>query len=396
MVKNIVVGVTGGIAAYKALDVISNLRKKGYLIDVIMTKSACEFVQPLSFQTLSQNKVTIDTFETPAKWEVEHIELAKKADLFLIVPATANILGKIAHGIADDMLSTTIMATTAPVLFAPAMNTNMYENPIVKENIEYLKQKGYQFVEPARGFLACGDIGKGKLAPVEEIIGQATQVLEESKPLDGKHLLVTAGPTVEGIDPMRYLSNYSSGKMGYEIAQEAAKMGARVKLISGPTSLPCPIGVERIEVQSALEMYDAVHEAFEWSDVVIKAAAVADYRPTKTSSQKLKKDEGNLTIELTRNPDILKSLGEQKANKILIGFAAETNNLLEYASHKIKTKNLDFIVANNIAKEGAGFRGDTNIITIIKPDGSTKAYGQMSKKQVAKIILEEVVRVSGT
>ena len=390
MHKNIVIGVTGGIAAYKALDIISNLRKEGYLIDVIMTKNACEFVQPLSFQTLSQNKVTINTFETPVKWEVEHIELAKKADLFLIAPATANILAKIAHGIADDMLSTTIMATQAPVFFAPAMNTNMYENPIVQENIQYLKEKGYQFIEPASGFLACGDIGKGKLAPVEQIIEKVIEVLSEPIPLKGKHLLVTAGPTVEAIDPMRYLSNYSSGKMGYEIAEEAAKMGAKVKLISGPTSLHCPRNVEKIDVQSALEMYNAVHEAFEWADVVIKAAAVADYRPIEISSQKLKKEEDNLVIKLTRNPDILKSLGKKKANKILVGFAAETNNLLEYAKDKMKAKNLDFIVANNISKEGAGFGEDTNIVTIIKSDGSSRAYKQMPKKQVARIILDEI------
>ncbi|NLI89324.1 MAG: bifunctional phosphopantothenoylcysteine decarboxylase/phosphopantothenate--cysteine ligase CoaBC [Epulopiscium sp.] len=390
MSKNIVIGVTGGIAAYKMLDVTSTLRKKGYEVDVIMTKNACEFVQPLSFQTISGNKVIVDTFEPVPRWEVEHIELAKKADLFLVAPATANILGKIANGIADDMLTTTIMATKAPVILAPAMNTNMYDNPIVQENIEYLKQKGYEFIEPASGFLACGDIGKGRLASPEDITDKVISSLEKDRSLDGRRILITAGPTIEEIDPVRYLSNHSSGKMGYEIAEEAVKMGADVRLISGPTSLPCPKGVKRIGVKSARDMYQAVHQEFDWSDVVIKVAAVADYRPVEVSSNKLKKDKDNLTIELEKNPDILKSLGEKKANKILIGFAAESNNLIDYASKKLKDKNLDFIVANNITEEGAGFGGDTNLVTIIKSDGSIKSYEKMTKKEVARIVLGTV------
>lgn len=390
MSKNIVIGVTGGIAAYKMLDVTSALRKRGYEVDVVMTKNACEFVQPLSFQTISGNKVIVDTFEPVPKWEVEHIELAKKADLFLVAPATANILGKVANGIADDMLTTTIMATKAQVIFAPAMNTNMYDNPIVQENIEYLKQKGYEFIEPASGFLACGDIGKGRLASPEDIIDKVIYSLEQGKTLEGRRILITAGPTIEEIDPVRYLSNYSSGKMGYEIAEEAVKMGADVRLISGPTSLPCPKGVERINVKSAKDMYQAVHQEFDWSEVVIKVAAVADYRPVQASSHKLKKDKDSLTIELERNPDILKSLGEKKGNKILIGFAAESNNLIDYASKKLKDKNLDFIVANNIMEEGAGFGGDTNLVTIIKSDGSIKSYEKMTKKEVARIVLGTV------
>ena len=390
MSKNIVIGVTGGIAAYKMLDVTSALRKRGYEVDVVMTKNACEFVQPLSFQTISGNKVIVDTFEPVPKWEVEHIELAKKADLFLVAPATANILGKVANGIADDMLTTTIMATKAQVIFAPAMNTNMYDNPIVQENIEYLKQKGYEFIEPASGFLACGDIGKGRLASPEDIIDKVIYSLEQGKTLEGRRILITAGPTIEEIDPVRYLSNCSSGKMGYEIAEEAVKMGADVRLISGPTSLPCPKGVERINVKSAKDMYQAVHQEFDWSEVVIKVAAVADYRPVQASSHKLKKDKDSLTIELERNPDILKSLGEKKGNKILIGFAAESNNLIDYASKKLKDKNLDFIVANNIMEEGAGFGGDTNLVTIIKSDGSIKSYEKMTKKEVARIVLGTV------
>ena len=393
MSKHIVIGVTGGIAVYKVLEVASKLRKLGYGMNTIMTEHACEFVQPLSFETITNNYVVTDTFERPKTWEVEHIALAKKADVMLIAPATANIIGKVAHGIADDMLSTTIMATKSQVIFAPAMNTAMYENPIVQENIEYLKKKGYLFIEPDTGRLACGDLGKGKLPTPERIVEYVVDVLEkpeQPKDLKGKHILITAGPTMEAIDPIRYITNHSSGKMGYAIAEDAAKRGAKVILVSGPTQLECPKNVERINIRSALEMYDAVHEYFEWADVVIKTAAVADYRPKYPSDQKMKKKNDDLVLELTPNPDILKSLGEKKTHQILVGFAAETQNVESYAKDKIQKKNLDFIVANNVMAAGAGFKGDTNIATIIERDGTMTAYEKMYKSELGNVILDKV------
>lgn len=390
MNKHILIGVTGGIAVYKVLDVASKLRKLGYDMNTIMTKNACEFVNPLSFETITNNYVVTDTFERPHKWEVEHIALAQKADLMLIAPATANIIGKVAHGIADDMLSTTIMAARCPVVFAPAMNTAMYENSIVQENIAYLKSKGYLFIEPESGWLACGDMGSGKLPTPDTIVSYVTKQLEGEKDLEGKHILLTAGPTIEAIDPMRYITNHSSGKMGYAIAKQAASRGAEVVLISGPTQLECPRGVKRIDVKSARDMYQAVHKHFEWADAVIKTAAVADYRPENESSHKIKKDGKSLVLNLTPNPDILKSLGEQKKHQILVGFAAETENVIAYAKDKIEKKHLDFIVANNIAESGAGFKGDTNIATLIKSDGEMTAYPQMTKSELGDIILNEV------
>lgn len=397
MSKHIVLGITGGIAVYKILDVASRLRKLGYGMTTIMTKNACEFVNPISFETITNNYVVTDTFERPKTWDVEHIALAKKADCMLIAPATANIIGKVAHGIADDMLSTTIMAARGEVVFAPAMNSAMYENSIVQENIAYLKYKGYKFIEPDSGWLACGDLGSGKLPTPERIVEEVTQLLEaktESKTqeqdLVGKRFLITAGPTIEAIDPMRYLTNHSSGKMGYAIAEDAEKRGAQVILVSGPTQLPCPKGVKRINVTSALEMYDTVHSYFEQSDVVIKSAAVADFRPIHTSEQKIKKNGDHMILELVPNPDILKSLGERKTHQVLVGFAAETQNVIEYATDKIKKKNLDFIVANNIRTEGAGFKGDTNIATLIDKEGKVTAYEKMSKSELGHIILDKV------
>ncbi|MGL4738161.1 MAG: bifunctional phosphopantothenoylcysteine decarboxylase/phosphopantothenate--cysteine ligase CoaBC [Cellulosilyticaceae bacterium] len=390
MKKHVLLGVTGGIAVYKILDVASKLRKLGYEMNTIMTDNACEFVKPLSFETITNNYVVTDTFARPHKWEVEHIALAKRTDLMLIAPATANIIGKIAHGIADDMLSTTVMAARCPVVIAPAMNTAMYENPIVQENIAYLKSKGYLFIEPDSGWLACGDLGSGKLPSPDVIVAHVTKLLEEEKDLLGKRVLITAGPTVEAIDPMRYITNHSSGKMGYAIAERAAKRGAEVVLVSGPTQLDCPSGVTRIDVKSARDMYKAVHEQFDKADIVIKTAAVADYRPANESVHKIKKDGGVLSLDLVPNPDILSSLGECKADKILVGFAAETDDVIEYAKQKIQKKNLDFIVANNIAQAGAGFKGDTNIATIIKADGEVIAYPQMSKHDLADQILDQV------
>ncbi len=390
--KNIVLGVSGGIAVYKALDVVSRLRKLKANVNVIMTKAAAEFVSPLSFQSLSQNYVVTDMFDEPKTWDVEHIALAQKADLFVIAPATANIIGKIAGGIADDMLSTTVMATRAPVLIAPAMNTNMYTNPVLQRNIKTLKDLGYKFIEPASGRLACGDYGVGKLATPEDIVEGILSFFKvpSVKTLRDKKILITAGPTQEPIDPVRYITNHSSGKMGYSIAKSARERGAEVTLISGPTSLEKPCGVEVIDIITAEDMHRAVLEHFENSDIIIKAAAVADYKPKEVSKDKIKKRDSDLSIELTRNPDILLELGRMKKDKILVGFAAETKELLESAKSKVHRKNLDFIVANNITLDGAGFKGDTNIISIIDGFGKIQKYDKMKKEDISNIILDKI------
>ncbi|MCI6668150.1 MAG: bifunctional phosphopantothenoylcysteine decarboxylase/phosphopantothenate--cysteine ligase CoaBC [Romboutsia timonensis] len=389
--KTVVIGVSGGIAVYKTLDVVSRLRKLGVNVNVIMTKSATEFVTPLSFQSLSQNYVVCDMFEDPKTWDVEHISLAKRADVFLIAPATANVIGKIANGIADDMLTTTVMATKAKVLIAPAMNTNMYENPILQRNINTLKELGYNFVEPESGRLACGDTGKGKLASPETIVDEVVKLLSKDQDLKGKSIIVTAGPTVESIDPMRYITNRSTGKMGYSIAKEAIERGADVTLITGPTNLTPPQNLKKlIKIESANDMYEAVLENLDENDVVIKSAAVADYKPKNYSNKKIKKSDDDLVIELDRNKDIAQEIGKIKNNKILVGFAAETNDLIENASLKIKKKNLDFIVANDLTKEGAGFGVDTNIVKIIDKEGNITEYPKMKKEEVANIILDKI------
>ena len=389
--KTVVIGVSGGIAVYKTLDVVSRLRKLGVNVNVIMTKSATEFVTPLSFQSLSQNYVVCDMFEDPKTWDVEHISLAKRADVFLIAPATANVIGKIANGIADDMLTTTVMATKAKVLIAPAMNTNMYENPILQRHINTLKELGYNFVEPESGRLACGDTGKGKLASPETIVDEVVKLLSKGQDLKGKSIIVTAGPTVESIDPMRYITNRSTGKMGYSIAKEAIERGADVTLITGPTNLTPPQNLKKlVKIESAKDMYEAVLENLDENDVVIKSAAVADYKPKNYSNKKIKKSDDDLVIELDRNKDIAQEIGKIKNNKILVGFAAETNDLIENASLKIKKKNLDFIVANDLTKEGAGFGVDTNIVKIIDKEGNITEYPKMKKEEVANIILDKI------
>lgn len=389
--KTVVIGVSGGIAVYKTLDVISRLRKLGVNVNVIMTKSATEFVTPLSFQSLSQNYVVCDMFEDPKTWDVEHVSLAKRADVFLIAPATANVIGKIANGIADDMLTTTVMATKAKVLIAPAMNTNMYENPILQRNINTLKELGYNFVEPESGRLACGDTGKGKLASSEIIVDEVVKLLSKEQDLKGKSIIVTAGPTVESIDPMRYITNRSTGKMGYSIAKEAIERGADVTLITGPTNLTPPQNLKKlVKIESAKDMYEAVLENLDENDVVIKSAAVADYKPKNYSNKKIKKSDDDLIIELDRNKDIAQEIGKIKNNKILVGFAAETNDLIQNASLKIKKKNLDFIVANDLTKEGAGFGVDTNIVKIIDKEGNITEYPKMKKEEVANIILDKI------
>ena len=389
--KTVVIGVSGGIAVYKTLDVISRLRKLGVNVNVIMTKSATEFVTPLSFQSLSQNYVVCDMFEDPKTWDVEHVSLAKRADVFLIAPATANVIGKIANGIADDMLTTTVMATKAKVLIAPAMNTNMYENPILQRNINTLKELGYNFVEPESGRLACGDTGKGKLASPEIIVDEVVKLLSKEQDLKGKSIIVTAGPTVESIDPMRYITNRSTGKMGYSIAKEAIERGADVTLITGPTNLTPPQNLKKlVKIESAKDMYEAVLENLDENDIVIKSAAVADYKPKNYSNKKIKKSDDDLIIELDRNKDIAQEIGKIKNNKILVGFAAETNDLIQNASLKIKKKNLDFIVANDLTKEGAGFGVDTNIVKIIDKEGNITEYPKMKKEEVANIILNKI------
>ena len=389
--KTVVIGVSGGIAVYKTLDVVSRLRKLGVNVNVIMTKSATEFVTPLSFQSLSQNYVVCDMFEDPKTWDVEHISLAKRADVFLIAPATANVIGKIANGIADDMLTTTVMATKAKVLIAPAMNTNMYENPILQRNINTLKELGYNFVEPESGRLACGDTGKGKVASPETIVDEVVKLLSKGQDLKGKSIIVTAGPTVESIDPMRYITNRSTGKMGYSIAKEAIERGADVTLITGPTNLTPPQNLKKlVKIESAKDMYEAVLENLDENDVVIKSAAVADYKPKNYSNKKIKKSDDDLVIELDRNKDIAQEIGKIKNNKILVGFAAETNDLIENASLKIKKKNIDFIVANDLTKEGAGFGVDTNIVKIIDKEGNITEYPKMKKEEVANIILDKI------
>ncbi|MST63144.1 bifunctional phosphopantothenoylcysteine decarboxylase/phosphopantothenate--cysteine ligase CoaBC [Peptostreptococcus anaerobius] len=391
--KNVVVGVTGGIAVYKACDVVNRIKKMGANVKVIMTKSACEFVTPMTFQTLSNNFVTTDMFEEPKTWDVEHIEIAKMADLFLIVPATANIIGKVANGIADDMLSTTVMATKSPVVFAPAMNTNMYENEIVQNNIKRLKKYGYRFIDPSSGLLACGDIGVGKLADVDEIVDYVENFFDEQdvKDLNGINILITAGPTIESIDPVRYITNRSSGKMGYAIAKSAVERGANVTLISGKTNLPIPKKLSKfINIESAEDLYNAVTKEFENNQVVIQSAAVADYKPKEYSDKKIKKKNDDLEIKLSRNKDIALELGKIKGDKVLIGFAAETNDVLENATKKIEKKNLDFIVANDLTKEGAGFASDTNIVKFIYPNGDIRELPKMEKSEVGNHILDDI------
>lgn len=392
MSKCVVIGVTGGIAVYKALDVISALRKKDIEVYVIMTESASKFVNPLTFQSISQNMVVTDMFAEPKAWEIQHISLAQKADLMLIAPATANVIGKISNGIADDMLSTTVMATKAKVLIAPAMNTNMYQNQIVQNNISKLKDFGYKFIEPASGRLACGDIGIGKLADVNTIVERVIEELEDKEQdLLGKKVLVSAGPTIAPIDPVRYITNRSTGKMGYAIAKEARDRGAEVILVSGPTNLEPPKNVKIINIKTNEEMKKEILQNFKWADIVIKSAAVADYKPKEYSKEKIKKGEGDLNICLTRDNDILKFLGEIKTHQVLVGFAAESNNVLENAERKLKNKNLDFIVANDITSSDTGFGSEDNKVVILSKNNEKLELEKMSKKKVASNIFDMIL-----
>ena len=395
--KNILLCVSGGIAVYKGAALTSKLTQAGFNVKVIMTKSAQEFVTPLTFQALSRQAVYTDTFAEKEPQVISHIDLADWADLIVVAPATANVIGKLANGIADDMLTTTLLASTAPVWIAPAMNVHMYDHPAVKRNMDILKGYGYTFVEPNEGYLACGYIGKGRLAEPEEIVEQIQAFFsagnQEILPLQGRKILVTAGPTKERVDPVRYLTNRSSGKMGYAIAEEAARLGAEVTLVSGPVNLAVPEHVTVIKVESAEEMYDAVMERFGDQDAVIKSAAVADYRPAKVLDQKLKKQESSLMITLEKTKDILKELGKTKTHQILVGFAAETNDVEAYAAKKLKEKNLDLIVANDVTETGAGFEGDTNIVTLLDSKGNKESLPILSKHTVAQKILEKVAEL---
>lgn len=388
--KTIVVGVTGGIAAYKAADMVSRLRKKNADIHVVMTHSATEFIQPLTFREITGNPVIVNMWDEPQRWNVQHISLARKADLIAIVPATANIIGKIAHGIADDMLTTTVLATTAPVFFAPAMNTAMYINPIMQDNMKRLKSYGYIFMEPDCGHLACGEAGIGRLPEPADIVERITQLLVQEKVLTGKKILVTAAGTQEPIDPVRYIGNHSSGKMGYAIAEAARNKGAQTILVSGPSPLAPPDGVEFVPVQTAQEMREAVLAYFAEVDVVVKAAAVADYRPKCVAEHKMKKTSDEMFIELEKTPDILWELGQKKQNQVLVGFAAETQNLLQHGRDKLQQKNLDMLVANDITAAGAGFNTDTNIVKIIFRNGNVEEWPLLTKKQVAENLLDKI------
>lgn len=393
---NILVGVTGGIAAYKAAELVSLLGKRGHAVRCVMTEHAQRFITPLTLQTLSGNPVYTDLFsqlENP-EWQVTHIGLAHWADCFLIVPATANFIGKIAHGIADDLLSTCVMATNAPVYFAPAMNEQMYENPLVQANISLLKANDYRFVEPVEGHLACGSSGKGRMADVEAIAAVLEQLREQD--LRGLRILVTAGPTQEAVDPVRYLTNHSSGKMGYAIARQAVNRGASVVLVSGPCHLAAPTGTSVVPVHSAREMFATVQQYYANVDVVIKAAAVADYRPKTVAEQKIKKSEGDWMLPLERNPDILAWLGAHKKAQILVGFAAETNDVQENALRKLMHKQLDLIAANDLTAQYSGFAHDTNQVTIYGADGSITALPVLSKEAVADRLLDLVLSLYQT
>ncbi|WP_426447237.1 bifunctional phosphopantothenoylcysteine decarboxylase/phosphopantothenate--cysteine ligase CoaBC [Paenibacillus sp. S-38] len=385
--KTIVLGVCGGIAAYKAAALCSRLTQAGAKVRVIMTESAVKFVAPLTFQALSRHEVAVDTFDEKDPSVIMHIDLADSADAVVVAPATANLIGKMALGLADDMLSTTLLATEAPVFVAPAMNVHMYAHPAVQANLQSLAGRGVRFIEPGVGQLACGYVGKGRLAEPEEIASVLHRYFAEEGLLKGRRLLVTAGGTVERIDPVRYLTNDSSGKMGYAIADEARRMGARVTLVTGKASVPAPAGVEVVRVESALDMREAVLSRMEQQDIIIKAAAVADYRPAEAAQQKIKKKSDEMTLQLVKNPDILAELGERKTTQFIVGFAAETQNVEANATDKLKRKRSDLLVANDVTVEGAGFGTDTNLVRIYDAAGLVEALPMLSKQDVAARLL---------
>jgi phosphopantothenoylcysteine decarboxylase/phosphopantothenate--cysteine ligase len=390
--RRIVLGVTGGIAAYKAAELVRELVRRGAQVRVIMTDHAREFIAPLTFETLSGNPIAGDLFRLNGSFEIDHIALAQFAELIVIAPATANVIGKMAGGIADDLLTTVLIAATAPTLICPAMNDKMYANPVVQENLARLAARGYTVLEPGYGELACHTEGQGRLPDAPEI-AEAVETMLTPKDLREERILVTAGPTQEPFDPVRYISNYSSGKMGYALAIMARRRGAAVTLISGPTVLSAPQGVEFIPVKTAIEMHDAVMDGLERATVVIKAAAVSDYRPAVRSATKIKKKEGPLTIRLERNPDILAAVGKKKGRRIVVGFSMESDNLLEHARTKLTEKGMDFIVANDVTEPGAGFGTDTNIIRIMDRGGAVATFPLMDKLAVAGVILDRVKQI---
>ena len=391
--KTVLLGVTGSIAAYKTASLASALKKLHADVHVLMTQNAVNFINPITFETLTGNKCLVDTFDRNFEYSVEHVSLAKKADVVMIAPASANVIGKIAHGIADDMLTTTVMACRCRKIVAPAMNTNMFENPIVQDNMKILEKYGYEVISPAVGYLACGDTGAGKMPEPELLPEYILQEIACEKDMQGLNVLVTAGPTQEAADPVRYLTNHSTGKMGYAIATVCARRGASVTLVSGPTALKKPQFVRTVEITTAKEMFEAVTERAAEQDIIVKAAAVADYRPKSVSSEKMKKKDGELTLELERTDDILAWLGGHKRpGQFLCGFAMETQDLIGNARQKLQKKNLDMIVANSLRVEGAGFGGDTNVVTMIT-ENEELSLGKMSKEETASKIMDRIMDI---
>ena len=391
--KTVLLGVSGSIAAYKTAYLASALKKLDADVHVLMTQNATNFINPITFETLTGNKCLVDTFDRNFEFSVEHVSLAKQADVVMIAPASANVIGKLAHGIADDMLTTTVMACKCKKIVAPAMNTNMFENPVVQDNLKILTHYGYEVISPATGYLACGDTGTGKMPEPQELLEYILQEIEYEKDMQGLKVLVTAGPTQEAIDPVRYITNHSTGKMGYAIAKMAARRGAEVTLVAGQTALETQRFVDTVSVRSAKDMYEAVTSRAAEQDIIIKAAAVADYRPKYVSDHKMKKNDGDLVIELERTDDILASLGEnRRPGQFLCGFAMETENLLENSRKKLKKKHLDMIVANSLRTEGAGFGGDTNVVIMIT-ESEEISLGKMSKEETALHILDQIMKM---
>ena len=392
--KTVLLGVTGSIAAYKIAYLASALKKRRADVHVLMTKNATNFINPITFETLTGNKCLVDTFDRNFQFQVEHVSIAKKADVVMIAPASANVIGKLAHGIADDMLTTTIMACKCKKFISPAMNTNMFENPVVQDNLKILEHYGYEVITPASGYLACGDTGAGKMPEPETLLAYIEREAACEKDLKGKKILVTAGPTQESIDPVRYITNHSSGKMGYAIAKAAMLRGADVTLVSGRTAIEPPMFVKVVPVVTAKDMYEAVTSVSEEQDIIIKAAAVADYRPAKVSDEKVKKSDGQMSIELERTDDILKFLGEHKRDgQFLCGFSMETQNVIGNSRAKLTKKNLDMVAANNVKVEGAGFQGDTNVLTLITQDEEV-SLPLMSKEDAALKILDKILTLT--
>ena len=393
--KTVILGVTGSIAAYKAANLASMLKKQHADVQVIMTQNATQFMNPITFESLTGNKCLVDTFDRNFQFQVEHVALAKRADLAIVAPATANIMAKLAHGLADDMLTTTLLACRCPRLIAPAMNTRMYENPVTQDNMDILRKYGFRIIEPAVGHLACGDTGAGKLPPETLLLECILDEIAMEKDMKGLHVLITAGPTMEAIDPVRFISNHSTGKMGYALARVCRRRGAEVTLVSGKTNLEAPCGVTLVPVTSAQDMFEAVSSRAKEQDLIIKAAAVADYRPVTVAENKIKKSPGDMSIALERTTDILAWLGEhRREGQVLCGFAMETEHMVEHAKEKLTRKHVDMIAANNVKVAGAGFGTDTNVVTLITEDG-VEELAKMSKEEVASRIVDALLRIRG-